>query len=108
MADDRRAHTMAQQDSARNAGMPHHGLDGSREQCGSVVDPRLVAAAVAREIDGDDAMGLRKRWNVRVPESKVAGPAMNEYDGLVAAAFGNIVNLVSVECCLGGDQGRDG
>ena len=78
----------------------HHRQYSAREKVHGVVRVRLVALAVAGQVDEDEPRLLVQGRDLLAPETAVACPAVDEHDGMVALTGSNVVDFV----CAEGDE----
>jgi hypothetical protein len=69
---------MSHQHGVLDARVFHDSVYCPGKQVHRVIDVRLVALAVAREVDQNDTMAVLKERGLPVPKSQVARPAMHK------------------------------
>ncbi len=72
----------------------HHGKHRASKEIRGVTRERLVALAMARQINENKARLIREHRDLLAPEITVAGPAVDEQDCLLSFADREIVDFV--------------
>jgi hypothetical protein len=95
--DDRSTHTVADQRGLLHPGILHDGYDGARKIVHAVTGVAPTALAVAGQVNQHQSRLARQRRHLLAPETEIAGPAMDEYQGVVSSTDRDIVDLAGAE-----------
>ena len=96
-AEHRRAHAVADEHGLVHFGIAQHREHGLGKKIHRISRLRLVALAVAGQVNQNEPRLVRQRRNLFAPETQMARPAMNEDDGVVSFAGGDVMNPVRAD-----------
>src|SRR5438552_19138755 len=103
-ANDRRAQTVAEQGRSIYLRVAQDGIDRASKPVNRVGHLRLIALAVAWEIDKNQARLLVQRGHLKAPEIQIATPTVHEDERFFSIAKAHVMDAVGVE--LGEMRGR--